>query len=33
MFQTDKLAATQAKAIESAQAIAQLALENAEAIA
>lgn len=33
MFQADKLVANQTKAIESAQAIAQLALKNAQAIA
>ncbi|OYY06958.1 MAG: hypothetical protein B7Y67_18540, partial [Polynucleobacter sp. 35-46-11] len=33
MFQTEKFIATQAKAIESAQVLAQLAIENAKAIA
>lgn len=33
MFQTNKLITTQAKAIESAQALAQLAIENAKTIA
>jgi tRNA G10 N-methylase Trm11 len=33
MFQTDKLVATQAKAIESAQALAQLAIDNAKVVA
>ena len=33
MFQTEKLIAAQAKAIESAQVLAQLAIENAKAVA